>query len=158
VAAPATELDVLNAKLDALSKLVDERDRLYKERDEARTRAVDAALKAAEVLTNAAFASSEKAIAKAEENSEKWRANANEWRNAMNDRELKFAPRMEMDQRIRSLEEKIGDLKTTQAQGGGAREGGKAVKDESRANVAILLSAVVGLIAVVTLVLRFSGR
>lgn len=54
-------------------------------------------------------------------------------------------PRPEIDARFHAIEEKVTELRTAIATGGGAALGGRAVKDETRANVAMI----VGLLALV---------
>lgn len=70
-------------------------------------KAVQAALAAAEKAVSAALVAAERAREAAEANSEKWRQNANEWRAAMQDREARFASRVEIESELRALDQKI---------------------------------------------------
>lgn len=92
-------------------------------------KAVSAALAAAEKAVVAALASAEKAIDKAEINSEKWRENANEWRGSMDDREVKFATRVEVSAELKALAGKIEGLEKFANQG----VGGRGAMDSGRA-------------------------
>jgi hypothetical protein len=82
-------------------------------------KAVQAALAAAEKAVAAALAAAEKAREQAENNSEKWRQNANEWREAMNDREVKFAMKPEVEGEFRSIRMEISGLKQSRDVGVG---------------------------------------
>ena len=53
---------------------------------------------------------SQSAINKSEANDSKWRDNSNEWRQAMDDREVKFMPRMEYSSAHQSLIDRISML------------------------------------------------
>jgi len=134
----------ITAELDGFRELVlsklDASDRLYKERDDSRRTAVEAALKAAEVLTNAAFAASEKAIVKAEEAQRAYNTSHNDLAKKMEDQNKATMPRSETEARFHSLEEKVNDLRTANAAVGGHAQGGQAVKDEGRANMAMLIA------------------
>ncbi len=77
---------------------------------EAQDKAVQAALVAQEKAVQAALAASDKAISKAEDQAERWRQSANEWRGAMNDRERAFVSRVEYDQGMSNINEKIARL------------------------------------------------
>lgn len=119
--------ELLLAKHQSIIQVMDERDKLYTDRANSSKTAVDAALKAAETLTNASFAASEKAIGKADANAEKWRENANEWRAAMQDREVKFAARIEMDNEFKNLRAELASLKESRSQVTGRSEGNHAM-------------------------------
>ena len=73
-------------------------------------KAVQAALAAAEKAVSAALVAAERAREAAEANSEKWRQNANEWRAAMQDRETRFASRLEIEAELKSMNAKIESL------------------------------------------------
>lgn len=136
-------LSELAGKLTGLRELIDERDTRYTERAVADAKAVDAALKAAERLTSTIHEASQKAIEKADINAEKWRANANEWRGAMQDRESRFATKPEVESEFKSIRAELVLLRETRSEG----VGGKAAKDDNRANLAVIIS----LIGLVTL-------
>jgi hypothetical protein len=93
-----------------------------------------------EKAVRAALAAAEKAVEKAEANAEKWRANANEWRAAMQDREVKFAQKSEVEGRLSVLDKSYAEVRNLLSVGGGAQQGTKAVKDESRANMAVIIA------------------
>ena len=115
--------ELLLAKIAAVEDTVNRNDTLYTERDVSRRTAVEAALKASQIGIEAAFAASEKATSKSDINAEKWRENANEWRAAMMDREIKFAPRTEVDNELRNLRTEMVLVKENQDQGKGKGEG-----------------------------------
>jgi hypothetical protein len=140
-------LALVLSRLDALKEVVDERDRLYKERDEARRTAVDAALAAVKENTKASFEASEKAIVKAEEAQKAYNTSHNDLARKMDDQNKATMPRLETEARFRNIEEKI-------AASAGAMLGSKGVKDESRANLAIGLSFLALLAAVVKLLMN----
>lgn len=139
--------ELLLAKYGSLEKILDERDRLYKERDDARRTAVDAALMAVKEQTKASFDASEKAIVKAEEAQKQYNQSHNDLARKMDDQNKATMPRMETETRFRVLEEKINELRNLTATGSGMTIGGKTLKDESRANIAIGLAFVGMLIA-----------
>jgi ribonuclease D len=140
----------LEQRLKAIREVIDERDRLYKERDEARRIAVDAALMAVKEQTKASFEASEKAIVKAEDAQRSYNQSHNDLARKMEDQNKATMPRPETEARFHALEEKVNELRTAGATGGGVALGGKVVKDESRAN----LAAVVGLIALAVVLWR----
>jgi multidrug resistance efflux pump len=113
--------ELLLSKLESVLDLIREKDTLYTDRDTARQKAVEAALKAAQTGVDAAFAASEKAIGKSDQNAEKWRAAANEWRAAMQDREVKFASRTEVDNELKNLRVEMQSLKESRAETTGER-------------------------------------
>ncbi len=117
---------------DHLTALIIANDKRYEDKFAASDKAVLSALAAQEKAVNAALAASEKAVLVAENNAEKWRANANEWRGAMGDRERNFAQKSDLDalkERMdRDMGEKKGDDKHT---------------ENSRANIAIVVAAIV---------------
>jgi hypothetical protein len=95
-----------------------------------REKAVEKALQAQEKAVNAALEASDKAITKAEANAEKWRENANEWRGAMSDRDRELPSRREVEAATKSLEEKYRSLmdrivlvEASQTRIGGREEG-----------------------------------
>ena len=125
-------------------------------------KAVNAALAAAKEAVAAALAAAEKAREQAASDNQAWRASANEWRGSMQDRENRFATRTEMDAKFGAVDVALHAIQKDLDRGVGTVLGGKAVKDESRANVALLVSIVagiVGLIGLVVVMLRiFTGR
>jgi phage-related tail protein len=157
MALTSNDREVFLAEITALRAIVDERDRLYKERDDSRRVAVDAALAAVKDQTKASFEASEKAIVKAEEAQRAYNLSHNDLARKMDDQNKATMPRVETEQRFHAVEEKINTLRDSVATVGSAvssqiaavtsaAQGGKAVKDETRANLAIGLSFL-GLIA-----------
>lgn len=94
---------------------------------DAQDKAVQAALVAQEKAVQAALAAADKAVAKAEEGSARWQASANEWRGAMNDRERNFIPRLEHEQGMSALSEKITTLERWRLATESKRSGGNEV-------------------------------
>jgi len=127
-------------KMAALERIMEERDNLYTERASSSKAAIDAA-----------FAASEKAVGKSDINAEKWRENANEWRAAMQDREVKFAGRVEVDNEFKSLRAELGSLKETRA----SVSGGESNRDNTRSNLSLVVSIAV---LIMMVVLRFVGK
>jgi hypothetical protein len=109
-----------------LRTLMDERHTFILSRFEAAERAVLAALASQQLAVSAAFLASEKAINKAEENARRWQENANEWRGAMQDRETKFASRVEVENEFRNTRTTVAIIEAKLAAGGGKSEGMKA--------------------------------
>jgi septal ring factor EnvC (AmiA/AmiB activator) len=147
--------DLLVAKHESLAGLVNERDRLYKERDDSRRTAIDAALAAAKEQTAAAFLASEKAIVKAENAQKDYNDRSNEFRGQLDDQAKRLISRTEVETMVKNLEEKIKrldddnrDLRDSRSESRGTVEGGKHSKDDSRANLAIIVS-IAGLVAVI---------
>lgn len=132
--------EVMLSKIEAIGTLLNERDKLYTERDNSRRTAVEAALAAAKENTANAFNASEKAIVKAEEAQKSYNASHNDLARKMDDQSKATMPRAENESRLRSLEEKINEVRNAFSAEGGVLVGSKATKDESRANLAILLS------------------
>lgn len=159
----------LTAELDGLRKLVaaevkaadtlaKERDKWYTERDKDRQASVDKALTAAKEQTASSFAASKEAILKAEEAQRAYNTAHNDLARKMDEQNKATIPRQESEARFRTIEEKVNEVRTAIAAGGGALVGGRAVKDESRANVAIFLSAIGFLLMLSTLLLKLAGK
>lgn len=144
----------------SLHSLIDERDRLYKERDDSRRVSVDAALIAAKEQTAASFVASEKAIVKAEEAQRAYNVQHNDLARKMDEQNKATIPRIEAERRMQDLEKSINDVRNTLSAGGGVSEGGRRLKDESRANIALglsLLAALISLGGILTVVVRSLG-
>lgn len=156
------QLAGLSAALLAHEKLAIERDRLYKERDDARRVAVDAALAAAKEQTASSFTASEKAIVKAETAQSEYNVRSNEFRGQLDDQAKRLISRTEVDSVVKNLTEKIDridldvrSLRESRGERAGEGQGGRAVLDTSRSNIALLVSA----LAVALLLWRaFVGR
>lgn len=143
-------------------RLLGEHDKRYEERFKAQEKAVVDALAAVKEQTaavkeqtKAQFDASEKAISKAEDNADKWRANANEWRSAMADREAKFAPRIEFENRLNALDAKINELREGSSRGVGA-ENQAALGRATNQYIGMLVVAVIGV--AVAAAAYFAGR
>jgi len=148
-------LGELEVEMIGLRALMDERDRLYKERDDSRRTAVDAALAAVKEQTKSSFEASEKAIVKAEEAQKAYNQTHNDLTRKMDQQGKETMPRPETESRLHGLEEKINDLRDVISKGQGVGVGGKAVKDESRANLAVIVALVGMGMAALTLLLRY---
>lgn len=144
--------ELLLAKFEAAKEILDERDRLYKERDDARRTAVDAALAAVKEQTKASFDASEKAIVKAEEAQKAYNTSHNDLARKMDDQGKATMPRAETETRFNAIEEKIGQLRQSLSDAGGERRGSVAVKEESRANISLVIAIVAALIAAAAVV------
>lgn len=112
--------ELIMAKFDGIKETLNERDRLYKERAEA----------------------SEKAIVKAEDAQKAYNQNHNDLARKMDEQNKATIPRIEAAARFEQYAKEITELKTAQATGGGATLGGKALKEESRANIAIVIAVI----------------
>lgn len=142
--------ELLLAKLESSREILDERDRLYKERDDARRTAVDAALAAVKEQTKASFDASEKAIVKAEEAQKSYNQSHNDLARKMDEQGKATMPRSETESRFNAMEEKIGTLREQAGIFNGERRGGTILKDESRANLSLIVSIIGMLVAVAT--------
>ena len=116
-------------------------------------KAVQAALAAAEKAVSAALVAAERARDAAEANAEKWREQANVWRGSMNDREKNFASRLEMEAEFKALRAELAGLRDIQSQA----TGGRTLKVDTRANLAIIVAALSSLVALGGLIYTF-GR
>jgi len=138
--------ELLISKMESMKEVINERDKLYKERDDSRRTAVDAALAAAKEQTKASFEASEKAIVKAEEAQKSYNIAHNDLARKMDEQNKATMPRTETQQRFDSTAKEISELKTVVAamvaSSTGLAVGGKAVKDEGRANLAIIVAII----------------
>jgi hypothetical protein len=85
----------------------------YQQRFDAQTNALDAALAAAKEAVQTALVAAEKATTKAEVAADKRFEGVNEFRAQLADQAATLMPRVEAEQRISALAEKISDLKST---------------------------------------------
>lgn len=83
---------------------------LLQERYETQTKALDAAFVAAEKAVQTALTSAETAVNKAERSAESRFASVNEFRQTLSDQAGSFIPRVEAEQRISALAEKVDVL------------------------------------------------
>jgi hypothetical protein len=111
----------------------------------------------------------EKAIVKAETAQTEYNVRSNEFRGQLDDQAKTLMPRAEVAVVMRGQDEKIGrldtdmrDLRESRSAIRGTGEGGRAFRDESRANVALIVGIVAGLVSfsglLVVLVRTFAGR
>jgi hypothetical protein len=147
------------AELDGLRQLLDERNKWYGERDKDRQLAVDKALAAVEKQTASAFEAAKEANAaaliaqkesslKTEDAQKQYNIGHNDLIRKMDQQNKDTIPRTETESRFKNLEEKIAILTGSFSQGSGAAQGAKAVKDESRANLALGVSIIVAVVAI----------
>jgi CHASE3 domain sensor protein len=133
----------LVVELDGLRALLDERDRRYSERDAANKAAVAAAL-----------ASSEKAGEKVEAALKEYKVASNEWRDTVNDFVRRMPSRQEVDQAIKTLTERISDLRETQSARVGTQTGTLAVWGYVITILVTASAVVLAIIAVVNFLSR----
>lgn len=100
-----------------------EMDLRYQQRFDAQTRALDAALLAAEKAVQTALTAAEKAVTKAETAAEKRFDSVNEFRSAYQDIITQQMPRVEAEQRLTAITERINELRAVSSSGTGRREG-----------------------------------
>lgn len=99
--------------LDYLERRLHELDTRYQERYNSQTKALDAAFLAAEKAVQTALSAAEKAVVKAEVAAEKRFDSVNEFRGAYQDIIAQQMPRVEAEQRIAALSEKIDEVKAS---------------------------------------------
>lgn len=109
----------LEARLEALANIVDERDRQYQER----------------------HVSSQEAIAKAYHAQELYNGTHNDLVRKNDAQAKEMASKDQLATEVRRLETQVNEIKGIQTAGGAVVVGGKAVKDESRANIALLVAS-----------------
>jgi flagellar motility protein MotE (MotC chaperone) len=118
-------------------------------------------------LTERAEAQAE-AIKKAENAQASYNIGHNDLTRKMEAQSRDQMPRLEVEGRLKAVEEKaeshlhaleerVGDLRTLFAAGGGVAQGGKALKEETRANLALLIS-VLSLVALLVFALLNYGK
>jgi len=116
-----SESDVsLREYFEALLREKDARD---SQRYDDQVKAVGAALLAQQSAVAAALAAAEKAVAKAETATEKRFEATNEFRAQLTDQAGTFMPRVEAEQRLSTLSDKIDELKTAVSEGTGRSSG-----------------------------------
>jgi len=149
--------ELIESRLEGIEQLAAERDKSYTERDKDRQTSVDKALTAAKEQTASSFLASKEAILKAEEAQRAYNSSHNDLARKMDEQNKATMPRSETESRFQAMEEKITEIRTTLGAGQGLALGTKAVKDESRANLAIVVSLALFLLAGLTFVLKSSG-
>jgi tetrahydromethanopterin S-methyltransferase subunit G len=133
-------LPTLKEHLEAVIAAKDTRDQ---QRYDAQQKALEAALLAAEKAVATAMAAAEKAVVKAEMAAEKRFDAVNEFRGAYQDIISQQMPRVEAEQRLSALTEKVDDLKSEASKRAGHTMG-------LNAGWGILLSAVVMIATIVS--------
>lgn len=117
-------VDTLREHLLAIIEAADVR---YSQRFEAQSETISAAFVAQENAVNFALAAADKAVAKAEAASEKRFDAINEFRQSWSDQARSLMPRIECEERLKSMKESIDKLesvdKTFTARQGGVKEG-----------------------------------
>lgn len=147
------------AELDGLRQLLDERNKWYGERDKDRQLAVDKALAAVEKQTASAFEAAKEANSaaivaqkesalKTEESQKQYNVGHNDLIRKMDDQNKATMPRTETESRFKNLEEKLALLTGSFSAGSGAQQGAKSVKDETRSNMALVISVAAVAVAV----------
>jgi hypothetical protein len=121
----------LESRLAALAYVGDERDRRYEDR-----------FKAMDEKTGLALTSSKEAVAKAETATEKRFDAVNEFRGTLSDQAANLMPRGEAGARFDALEEKFAALKDEVTRAAGQGLGGRAMKDDQRANLAAIATII----------------
>jgi hypothetical protein len=139
--------------LTDLEKFNEERDRRYGERHVANQTAVDAAFEASKEATATALAAQEKAVAKAESSQTVYNQGHNDLLRKMDDQHRETLPRLEADQRFKTLEDKIEDLRLTRENLRGGTIQHAESKMDNRWVIGIAMSAPAWLLAIITLVL-----
>lgn len=148
----------LTAEIDGMRTLYDERSKWYDARDKDRQTAVDKALAAVEKQTAAAFDASKEAntaaltaqkeaVVKAEDAQRAYNTAHNELARKMDEQNKATMPRLEIENRFKNLEEKLAILTGSFSQGSGAAQGAKSVKEEGRANIAMIIAIISVLLA-----------
>jgi acylphosphatase len=148
-------LSVVNEKDAHVRTLIDGNDKRYEERFLASQKALELGLAGTKTEIGAALVSADRAVQKAEVATEKRFESVNEFRGTLDNQQRTLIPRSEVEVIKAGIEEKIAQLTKTldevrqsDARGGGAAAGGKAVKDESRANLALAISVVLFLLTI----------
>jgi len=157
VSGPPTDVAVLAARLTALEELTTARDRWYTERDKDRQTSVDKALTAAKEQTASSFAASKEAILKAEEAQRAYNQSHNDLARKMDEQNKATMPRTETEARFRALEEKVNEARNGLGAIGATNTGARSVKDETRANIALVIS-ILGMLVTLAVLLFRAGR
>jgi hypothetical protein len=147
----------LETRVASMENLAKERDKWYAERDRDRQAGVEKALTAAKEQTASSFAASKEAILKAEEAQRAYNTSHNDLARKMDEQNKATMPRRETEERFRGLEEKIHEIKTAFASGTSMNVGGREVKADARANIAIAVSVIGMLVTLALLLVRGVG-
>ena len=162
--AEALQKEALTALADATKAAAQAADLRYQQRFEAQSDALTAALQAAKEAVQAAQAAADRAVAKAEAAADKRFEALNELRQMLNDMVATMLTRNEAKQQFDAMAEKLGAteahisrvesrLDTMQ----GADSGGRQSKIDTRAVVALGITALIAAMALITFILARRG-
>ncbi len=136
-------IDRVMVRLARLEIQVAESDRRYEERNTANLKAVDAA-----------FAASREAILEAKKGQDAYNLTHNDLVRKMERQSSEMISRVDTELRFKAQDDKIGEVRTLAVSvkadmlaALALSQGSKAVKDESRANIALAVSLIVALMA-----------
>jgi hypothetical protein len=115
--------DTTTTVLTHVQALLREMDLRYQQRFDAQQQALDAALLAQEKSVQTAMIASEKAIVKSEVAAEKRFDGVNEFRQLVTDLVREQMPRIEAEQRMASMAEKVEELRNTVTASAGRGQG-----------------------------------
>lgn len=116
---------LLDGVEERLLTVIEVNDRRYEQRFIDSQTAVSAALTAATARSDTAVATSKEAVQKAEAAAEKRFEGVNEFRETLADQQRNLMPRLESEQRMKTLEERIAKAETALISSVGAKAGGQ---------------------------------
>jgi hypothetical protein len=131
------DIQSLRSDLKGLRDLVDDRRQADKE-------AVAAALAAAEKAVNAALASAEKAAEKFDQSLKEYKTVSNEWRGTVEGLVVQLRELSELRQQIKSVDEKIADLRESRSTAVGQGEGRLGVRTDVKWAIGLVAGAIAG--------------
>lgn len=132
--------EAYRARIGAVETLAEERDKWYAKQDADRQLSVDKALAAVKEQTASAFIASKEAIHEAKKAQDSYNTTHNDLVRKGEAQAARTMAREEIEARFHSLDEKIGDMRDLLARGGGDLMGRRALKDDTRANLALLIA------------------
>jgi hypothetical protein len=144
-------LDTLRTHFEALLKEIDRR---VEQRFADQEKAVSAALAAAEKAVLNASAAAEKAVLKAESASDKRFEAVNEFRAALNDQSKMLITRDEVEQRLKSNDDKT-DLITSRMD---RLEGRSDGSDKNKTDIRLWLLAAIATISILLVIIEKFGK
>lgn len=98
---------LFDSRFRSVENSIEAMDRRWGDLANAQKTAVEALGIANQKATDAAFAASQKAVDKAESYNDEWKRNSNEWKDKFDDQSNTMATRIDLDQRIRFMNEKL---------------------------------------------------
>ncbi len=137
--------------LQHLKELIDANDRRYQEQFESQRQAVATAMTAQEKAVRAALDASDRAVNKAETATNERLVAMNEFRAALNDQTRTYMPRLETENRLSALDEKLASIIKRSDTTEGQRSGYSSVW-------AVFVGAVVAAAAVSGMVAAFMHK